>query len=323
MKKKVLIIVAIIVVILIAVGIFSNGNDKSTEKVDIKSITLQDYNNNITINSDAWLVKEGYIKADVERDEASFEELPTLIEFVVEDENIAKVNSITFDESTRYSFKNTVKCELVGVNNGETTGYFQTTDGTIKSQTVSITVSGVSNIEVNSDFDVLKNRPLIEAIEKTNELGYTATYTHDSSKQDFTDTINMYYNNDKDELSKWVIVDIGRVNSNEKTVNFTINTKENIEQNQENKTMEEVLSTKLSQTNAWNAINEYGRTLYPYGFNVKEFNGYTVKAKDENTWFIKATAKITNEYNAKTEIEFEAYVSGTNDNPEVIEFNIY
>lgn len=166
----------------------------------------------------------------------------------------------------------------------------------------------------------LANQPLTDAMKIVEELGYTATYIHAQTKYDFTEEITVF---DDDELSKWIIVDCIDIDRNNKKVKFSINTQENIENNDKNEKMKETLESKLSSSWAWSAATEYGKEVYPYGFKVDYYDGYTQEPKDEDTWFLKGTAKVTNEYNAKMEITFEAYVTGTNENPEVIEFNVY
>ena len=166
----------------------------------------------------------------------------------------------------------------------------------------------------------LVNQPLKDALKTVGELGYTAKYTNAQSNYDFTETITAF---DETELEKWVIVECVTIDTAAKKVEFSINTKENIQENEKNEQIEKALSEKLSSQNAWNAVIAYGNEAYPYGFKVTYSNGFTEKAKDENTWFLKARAKITNGYNAKREIEFEAYVTGTDENPKVIEFTEY
>lgn len=136
----------IIIVVIIAIVIIYNGSKSNdTQTVDISSITIQEGYEDISINADAWLVTNGYVNADIVREDATFEALPDLIEFVVSDENIVEVNEIRFDDYQQYQYTNTVTCELEAVNNGTTTGFFQTKDGTIKSGTVNITVTGVES----------------------------------------------------------------------------------------------------------------------------------------------------------------------------------
>lgn len=323
MKKKIIGIVAAVVVIGIIIAIFSGNSEKTDDEklVAIESIEIQENYKDISIKADSLLSKEGYVSATIKRNsDLPFDELNNFIEFFIEDTNIATVKSITFDETTEFQLTNTLSCVIEGVDNGTTIGYFQSKDGKVKSEQITISVSGMTNENEKAKFDSLVNSSLKNAINLTKELGYTAKYTNAQSNYDFTETITAF---DETELEKWIIVECVTIDTAAKKVEFSINTKENIQENENNEQIEKALSEKLSSQNAWNAVIAYGNEAYPYGFKVTYSNGFTEKAKDENTWFLKARAKITNGYNAKREIEFEAYVTGTNDNPEVIEFTEY
>lgn len=323
MKKKIIGIVAAIVVIGIIIAIFTGNSEKTADEklAAIESIELQENYKDISIKADSFLSKEGYVSATIKRNsDLPFDELNNFVEFYIEDTNIASVESITFDEITQYELNNTVSCTIKGVDNGTTVGYFQSKDGKVKSEKITITVTGMTNENEKTQFENLANSSLENAINLSKELGYTATYTNAQTKYDFTETITAF---DEAELEKWVVIECVNIDTATKKVELSINTKENIQENEQNEQIEKALSEKLSSSNAWNAATAYGKQLYPYGFKVKSFDGFTEKAKDENTWFLKGTAEITNEYNAKMKIEFEAYVTGTNENPEVIEFNEY
>lgn len=210
-------------------------------------------------------------------------------------------------------------CILIGNNTDKTK--HQNNNATTSTTVTASEKTTVTTTNQNVDKIVaLVNHPLSDALNTIDSLGYTAKYTNAQSNYDFTETITAF---DETELAKWVIVECVNIDTAAKKVEFSINTKDNIQENEENEQIEKALSEKLSSSNAWNAATAYGKQLYPYGFKVKSFDGFTEKAKDENTWFLKGTAEITNEYNAKMKIEFEAYVTGTNENPEVIEFNEY
>lgn len=155
----------IIIVVIIAIVIIYNGTKSSdTQTVDISSITIQEGYEDISINADAWLVTNGYVNADIVREDATFEALPSLIEFVISDENIVKVNEIRFDDSQQYQYTNTVTCELEGVNNGTTTGFFQTKDGNVKSGTINITVTGVESVSETTSKQNITDMDLEDAV---------------------------------------------------------------------------------------------------------------------------------------------------------------
>lgn len=86
------------------------------------------------------------------------------------------------------------------------------------------------------------------------------------------------------------------------------------------------LEQKLSTTSALVACREYGKQLYPYGFKTHDIAGVIqdFTPSDENTWFYKATADVTNAFGAKQKgLTYECSVTGTTDAPQVVDFNVY
>lgn len=174
---------------------------------------------------------------------------------------------------------------------------------------------------VNSEIEKLVNGSLTDATAKIKELGYTAKYTHASSGLDFTNEITTF---DDTELAKWIIIECKKIDTTTKTVEFTINTEENIKADEKAAATQKALAEKLSASNAWQAVEAYGKKQYPYGFDLHWIAGViTQEAKDKNTWHLKATVTITNEYNAEAKMECEAYVTGTSEKPEVTQFDVY
>lgn len=210
---------------------------------------------------------------------------------------------------------------LLGINADNTDKESVTTNNTtpqISTTSNSTTQTTTANNE--QKLKELINKPLSEAIKTSKDLGFSINYKHANTGYDFSKEVSVF---DDDELSRWIVTDCSDIDINKKTATFSINTTENVAQNNEAEKLKESLESKLDTTTAWNAVTAYGKTVYPYGFKIDYYSGYTAEPKDENTWFLKATAKVTNEYNAKMDIVFEAYVTGSNDNPEVTEFNIY
>lgn len=57
---------------------------------------------------------------------------------------------------------------------------------------------------------------------------------------------------------------------------------------------------------------------------VNDVTGMTVEeAQDGDTWYLKAGCTVTNEYGVEIKATCEAKVTGTTNNPEVIDFNVY
>ena len=69
----------------------------------------------------------------------------------------------------------------------------------------------------------------------------------------------------------------------------------------------------------------YGKKQFPYGFKLNLVKGMLAeRAKDENTWFLKAYCEVTYEYGTKLKFSVcEANVTGTSESPKVVYFNVY
>lgn len=197
MKK----IITIILAIALSLVLVSCGTEEK-DTSGITSITIQENYSDVSINVDALLLKDGYVRADVERDSSiNFDELNNLIEFVIEDESIAKIKSLSFDESDKYSKINTVICELKGIKNGKTTGYFQSTDGNVKSSSVTITVEGVQASSEKTTEPNIENMKLDEAVD----------YVIENSNVKKDDV--RIFTNDKTEIQIYLITQEGFSNS--------------------------------------------------------------------------------------------------------------
>lgn len=172
-----------------------------------------------------------------------------------------------------------------------------------------------------SDIKSLTGSPLVDARNKVQNYGYTTTYVHAQTGLDFTDTLSVYTD---DELSKWVVTEVKSVDENKKTVQLAVNTAENIANNEAAAAAKTALESKLDPSSAWQAVEKYGDMQYPYGFKLHWMMGQLAQEpKDENTWFLKATVTVKNQYGTKLDTVCEAYVSGTTDNPQVTEFLVY
>lgn len=81
----------------------------------------------------------------------------------------------------------------------------------------------------------------------------------------------------------------------------------------------------LKEDAAWAAFEQYGESVYPYGFKLHSIMGVIAeKQEDDGSWFLKCTADITNEYGAKRkDVTVEAQIAGTDSNPEVTYFYVY
>ncbi|HJB45999.1 MAG TPA: PASTA domain-containing protein [Candidatus Mediterraneibacter surreyensis] len=169
--------------------------------------------------------------------------------------------------------------------------------------------------------DKLINLPLPDAQNKLSELGYTATFFHQDSDLEITADLSVYT---EDELSKWIVTDIKSFDIDNKTIEIVVNTKENVAANEANKNMLNTLQNKLGASYAWQTVEKYGEDQYPYGFELHYIMGKLAEeALDENTWFLKASATVTNAVGTEAEMTCEAKVSGTNEAPQIVDFIVY
>ena len=172
-----------------------------------------------------------------------------------------------------------------------------------------------------ADIKSLSGSPLVDARNKIQNYGYSVTYVHAQTGLDFTSSMDAYTD---DELSKWVVTEVKSVDENKKTAQLAINTAENIANNEAATAAKTALESTLDPNYAWEAVEKYGDIQYPYGFKLHWIMGKLAQEpKDENTWFLKATVTVKNQYGTKLDGVCEAYVSGTTDNPQVTGFTVY
>lgn len=164
-----------------------------------------------------------------------------------------------------------------------------------------------TNSVVDKDVETLKTyigKPLEELIVKVNELGYTATYL--AQGEDFTSFI--------DSMKDLYLTGNLEIDSNKKTVVVELVSKSSVELDEQKKSLEE----KLSLYRAWQAVEDYGKLQY-IDFEVHSIKGKISESiENENTWSLKATCEV---FGVKKTCE--AKVTGTSDNPEVIDFYVY
>lgn len=84
------------------------------------------------------------------------------------------------------------------------------------------------------------------------------------------------------------------------------------------------LESKLDPAFAWQAVEAYGEAQFPEGFKLHWIMGRLAEeARDENTWFLKAYCDVTIGGVKASDLNCEATVTGTDDNPHVETFNVY
>jgi len=83
-------------------------------------------------------------------------------------------------------------------------------------------------------------------------------------------------------------------------------------------------SLGLDSSTASVACDHVGEDQFRYGFKAHWLLGSIAKRIEDDQWFLKATADVTNEYGAKAKgLTIECRVGGTEDAPVVTEFNAY
>lgn len=89
--------------------------------------------------------------------------------------------------------------------------------------------------------------------------------------------------------------------------------------------VQDALRAKLDVWYAWDAVERYGKRQYPYGFKLEKIKGKLAETvEDENTWFLKATCEVKNEYGTwMKNLVCEASVSGTTESPRIDYFIVY
>ena len=107
-----------------------------------------------------------------------------------------------------------------------------------------------------------------------------------------------------------------------KTVDLYINTKKEAKKQKQLNELE----NKLGHINACQAVEEYGKEQYPFGFKLhymKDLQGYQMVGENNDTWRIQCGVTITNAYGASYDATCQAEITGSNDAPEVTDFVVF
>lgn len=161
---------------------------------------------------------------------------------------------------------------------------------------------------VQNQFDECAGMPLPEFMKLVDELGYKATYYNQGV--DYTEILSFYTEEDCESFL------IGSVEEN--TANKTVIVDLLLKTTSEHDEAEASLKEKLDTGSAWVAAENYGEALYG-DFELNYFFGKIEEyAEDADTWFLKAECTAYG-----VEMTCEARVTGTNNNPEVIYFDVY
>lgn len=181
------------------------------------------------------------------------------------------------------------------------------------------------NEKAEAEISSLVDGSLSNALSKMEEMGYTATYYFDNGKaykNDYTNVVKDNFSKDEKQLKKYVITKYENVNAETKTVDLYINTKKEAKKQKQLNELE----SKLGHINACQAVEEYGKEQYPFGFKLhymKDLQGYQMVGENNDTWRIQCGVTITNAYGASYDATCQAEITGSNKAPEVTDFVVF
>jgi hypothetical protein len=176
--------------------------------------------------------------------------------------------------------------------------------------------------EVRQELDALKGQRASTAYQQFTSKGYTIDFVYGDTSEEYTSTVvNTMDESAGENFIPWIVTNYSDLDMSARTVTLAVNTQENID----SANAEDELKSKLDVTAAWFACRDYGKKKYPYGFTVHYTLGViTEEAQDSDTWFLKATCDVTNQYGATARnLTVECHVTGTTDNPQVVDFIVY
>lgn len=175
--------------------------------------------------------------------------------------------------------------------------------------------SSATDNELNS----LQGKTLTEALDFLKNAGYEYTILNDGGDYDFTEEAKSWT---QEWTDGWIVSEAKGLKGSSKECTLKITTQDSIDA----KNAEQALESKLSSDAALEAVGHYGEKKFPYGFKLSYISGVgwnSITVADENTWQMKYKCEVTNEYGASRSATCEAKITGTTENPEVTEFNVY
>lgn len=171
-------------------------------------------------------------------------------------------------------------------------------------------------------YDSAIGKNAIDVKNELTKLGYKVEFKHDVTKMDFTESV---LPSDSEYYIPFIIVKLGEYDADAKKTLFYINTQENIDSVKEKEIDRDNLINKLDSAYAWQAVENYGKQQYTYGFKLHYLTGrLNEESANENTWFLKAYCDVKNAYGKwEKQLVCEAYVTGTRNNPQITSFKVY
>ena len=171
--------------------------------------------------------------------------------------------------------------------------------------------------EIKSQVGALQGKSLSEALEVLDNLNVKYGIYNNDYSHDYADECKSWNKETKDG---WIIKSVAKPSFTDRFM-LQITTRDEAASGVSSNSSGE----KLDATVALTAMEQRGKKDYPYGFKIvdKILGNNVEKQLDENTWLLKYSCEITNAYNSTTKMTCEAKITGSNDNPQVVEFSIY
>lgn len=179
--------------------------------------------------------------------------------------------------------------------------------------------------EVKAILSRIRKTPVADLLPKLQALGYSPSFKHAITGEDFTNSVlNGVENPDSEDSIEWLATGYESLNTSNKTVVILIDNQENLDRVESQNNATKTLENKLDPSVAWGTASEYGKRVYPNGFKIHMITeNYAETPEDGNTWLLKAGCDVTNAYGEKIHGTMEARVTGTDDNPEIVYFEVY
>ena len=212
--------------------------------------------------------------------------------------------------SITVSDRNWLYAETTKEETSETTTEPTTKETTTQAQTTN------QNSEIDSTLKQYKGKRVSELISYLKDIGYSANFYAQNTGADFTSWLwDEPWTGDS-----YIIQEIKNINHSSKTMDVYWQGDVVVEEQEQNRSNEEILNDKLDEFVAWEAVAQYGKNIYGRKFKVHYIREkLAAKAEDADTWYLKAGCTLP----AGQNLTVEAEVTGTDYSPQVIYFIVY
>lgn len=168
----------------------------------------------------------------------------------------------------------------------------------------------------------IKGKNAMEAMSRLEKEHMTGRITTGSGikEDELKQTIKEY----ADMGIEWVVTEATpRMDGDNGVIDINVDTKARADAATKRQEQADSLEGKLNESAAIVACEEYGERQFPAGFKAHMFSK-TATPADNDTWFVRMTVDVTNAYGAKMKDRTcDCKVTGTTENPQVVEFTVY